>query len=244
MDSKVSPKYTVNSALSGFAAKGTTIRNGYHPQPNRRRRRSGCSCFSFCLWTTVAILVLLLLAGISGVIFYILYSPHRPVFAVTSLNLSYLNATSSAVNSKFNLTVTARNPNKKLVYFFNPISTTIFADGISTGHGSFPSFVHRTRNTTVLRSVIVGSSRPLEGDSVDKFRAAVRSRKGVPLKVRLDTKVRVKAGGAKSPRIRIRVTCDGLRATVPAAGKFAKTVSTAKVKCKVQTRIKVWKWSF
>lgn len=77
---------------------------------------------------------------------------------------------------------------------------------------------------------------------MDKLKSALKIKTGVPLKVRLDTKVRVKVGGVKTPRIGIRVTCDGIRVTVPAKGKSA-VASTGKAKCKVETRIKIWRWT-
>lgn len=247
MDTKVAPssKTTANGHPPAFPATkaqlyGATTRN-YRPQPTRRRHGRSCCC-SCCLWTTIAILVILLLAGLAGVVFYILYSPHRPVFTVTSLNLAYLNTTSSAVNSKLNLTITARNPNKKLIYIYTPSSITVLTNGVDIGEGTFPAFVHRTRNTTVLRSTIASKSQTLEGDEVDKLKSALKTKNGVPLTVRLDTKVRLKVGSVKTPRIGIRVTCYGIRVTVPAKGKPA-VASTGKAKCKVETRIKIWRWT-
>ncbi|OWM76572.1 NDR1/HIN1-like protein 6 [Punica granatum] len=222
---------------------GATTRSAYRPQPSRRRHRRGCCC-RCCLWTTVAFLVLLLLIAAAAAIFYALYRPQRPSFSVTSFRLAYLNTTSSGVSSKFNLTVTARNPNKKVVYIYSPTSISVLASDVDVGDGKFPAFVHGKRNSTVLRSSITSNNQPLDSDSLSKLKSALKGKNGVPLKVKLDTKVKMKAGGLKTPRIGIRVTCDGIRATVPAAGKAPAVASTANVKCKVDTRIKIWKWTF
>lgn len=224
-------------------AYGATTRSGYRPQPSRRRHRRGCCC-RCCLWTTVAVLVLIFIIIAAAGVFYLLYHPHRPSFSVTSFRLAYLNTTSSgAVNSKFNLTVTARNPNKKIEYIYSPVSIRVLATDseIDVGDGSIPSFVQGKRNSTELRSSIKSNPQPLDSDSLSKLKSAIKAKKGVQLKVKLDTKVKVKAGSLKTPRIRIRVTCDGIRTTVPASGGRPAVASTSSAKCKVDTRIKIWK---
>ncbi|PON48147.1 Late embryogenesis abundant protein [Parasponia andersonii] len=220
----------------------SNARPAYRPQPRHRRRGRCCSC---CLWTTVAILVLLLLAGVAGVIFYVIYRPQRPSFAVTSLKLSYLNLTSSSpqLDSKFDLTVTARNPNKKLVYTYDPIGISITSGDADIGDGVIPAFVHGKKNTTVLRAAITSSRRPIDASAASDLRANMKSKAGLPLKVRLDTKVKAKVGSLKTPRIGVRVSCEGIRVTPP-TGKTAATASTSKAKCKVDVRVKIWKWTF
>lgn len=84
----------------------------------------------------------------------------------------------------------------------------------------------------------------MDSSAASELRKGLKSKNGLPLKIKLDTKVKVKAGGwLKTPKIGIRVSCDGIRATPP-AGKTAATVSTSKAKCKVDVRIKIWKWTF
>ncbi|KAK3410823.1 hypothetical protein EUGRSUZ_J02856 [Eucalyptus grandis] len=184
----------------------------YRPQPmkggGRRRHRRGCCC-RCCLWTTVALLVLLLLIGAAAAVFYVLYRPQRPTFTVTSLKVSYINITtsSSTLSSKFDLTVSARNPNSKLVYIYSPTSVSV------------------------------------DSTAASALKSGLKSKNGLALKIRLETKVKVKIGGLKTPRVGIRVTCGGIRATAPAAGKSAATASTASAKCKVDTRIRIWNWT-
>ncbi|KAK4765623.1 hypothetical protein SAY86_026713 [Trapa natans] len=226
-------------------AYGATNRSGYRPQPSRRRHRRGCCC-RCCLWTTVAVLVIIFLLVAAAAVFYLLYRPHRPSFSVTSFRLAYLNTTSSgAVNSDFNLTVTARNPNKKIEYVYSPVSIRVIATDseINVGEGTIPPFAQGKRNTTVLRSTIKGNSQPLDSNSLLKLKSATKAKSSVKLKVKIDTKVKVKAGSLKTPRIGIRVTCDGITATIPASGGPATVASTANGNCKVDTRIKIWKWT-
>ncbi|XP_061982377.1 NDR1/HIN1-like protein 13 [Populus nigra] len=216
----------------------------YRPQPNRKRSRS-CCC-ACVLWTTAVIFILIVLAVIAGAIIYVLYRPHRPSFDVSGLSISSLNLTSAShLTTNINLNITARNPNKKLVYTYNPItiSVTTERDDIVVGSGSLPSFVHGTKNTTFLRAAITSSGVQLDDVSAGKLKADLKSKNGVALKLELETKVKVKMGGLKTPKVRIRVTCQGIKATVP-SGKKATAASVSNAKCKVDLRIKIWKWTF
>ncbi|XP_022777220.1 NDR1/HIN1-like protein 13 [Durio zibethinus] len=215
----------------------------YRPKPNRHSYRRSCCC-SCCLWTTVAILLLILLAAIAGAVLYVLYRPHRPTFTVSSLKVSTLNITSaSKLDTNINLNITAKNPNKKLVYIYDPITISLITnDGIDIGDGSLGSFVHGTKNTTLLKAAIT-SNQELDDTSAGKLKTALKSNNGLPLKINLDTKVKAKMGALKTPKLRTRVVCEGIKATVP-TGKSATPASTSDAKCKVDLRLKIWKWAF
>lgn len=235
------------SQLYGEATRSAA----YRPQPmkggGRRRHRRGCCC-RCCLWTTVALLVLLLLIGAAAAVFYVLYRPQRPTFTVTSLKVSYINITtsSSTLSSKFDLTVSARNPNSKLVYIYSPTSVSVVSadgGGVDLGDATIPAFVHGKKNTTVLKTSIASTGQQVDSTAASALKSGLKSKNGLALKIRLETKVKVKIGGLKTPRVGIRVTCGGIRATAPAAGKSAATASTASAKCKVDTRIRIWNWT-
>lgn len=74
------------------------------------------------------------------------------------------------------------------------------------------------------------------------MKSGMKSKSGLPLMVEMNTKVRVKMGGLKTPRVGIRVRCDGIK-VVPPAGKKAATATTADAKCEVDVRVKIWKWT-
>ncbi|KAK9281353.1 hypothetical protein L1049_004253 [Liquidambar formosana] len=234
---------TANPAFPATKAQlyGAT-RPVYRPQPHPRRQRRSCCC-SLCLWLTLLIILLLLLAAIAGAVIYVLYRPHRPDFSVTALRISQFNLTSSSqLNAKLNLTIAARNPNKKLVFYYDAMSVSVSSNGVDVSDGTVPAFVHGTKNTTALR-VLTTSAAAQQLDTTSASTLKSDMKKGLPLKVRVDTKVKVKIGGLKTTKLRIRVSCDGIEATVP-TGKSPTTASTSGSKCKVDLRIKIWKWTF
>lgn len=245
-----SGKQNANGANPAFPATKSQLygatRPAYRPTPRRHSYRRSCCC-SCCLWSTLTIILLVFLVAIAGAIVYFLYRPHRPSFTVSSLKITTLNLTSSStLVTNINLNITARNPNKELVFYYNPISVSLLTDNgndIPIGNGSFPAFVHGTKNTTLLKTSIKGNGQALDDFSASKLSSDLKSKSGLPLKIQLDTKVKVKMGAIKSPKVRIRVSCNGIKATVP-TGKTATAASTSNVNCKVDWRIKIWKWTF
>lgn len=217
-----------------------TTRPVYRPQgPPRRRRSCCCSC---CLWTTLLIILIVFLAAIAGAVLWVIYRPQRPNFSVSSLQVSEFNLTSSQLKSKFNFTLIARNPNRKITFFYDPVSISLFANGVDVGGGSFPGFVHGTKNTTTMRTVIASSGQSMDSTDVSALRSDLKNRNSLPLKILLDTKVKVKVGGTKMKKVGIRVTCNGIKLAVP-SGKTPTIASSSNFKCKVDLRIKIWKWN-
>lgn len=219
-----------------------TTRPVYRPQAlSKRRHRRSCCC-SCCLWTTLFIILILILVAIAGAVLWVLYRPHRPSFSVSSLQLSQFNLTSTGVTSKFNVTLLARNPNKKIKFFYDPINVSILSDGVDIGDGSFPSFEHGTKNTTTLKAVISSSGQSLDSTQISTLKSDLKNQNGLPLTIQLNTKVKVKVGGLKTKKIGIRVTCEGIKLAVP-TGKTPTSATTSNIKCKVDLRIKIWKWT-
>ncbi|KAG4380801.1 hypothetical protein AAZX31_15G023900 [Glycine max] len=216
----------------------------YRPQPHHRRRSRRRCCCTFFFWLILTVLILLLLIGVAGTVFYLLYRPHHPTFTVTSLKLSYLNLTSSSntLNSRFDITVSATNPNKKILFAYDPTSITILSGDIDVGDGTVPGFQHPKKNTTLIKASILSSGHALQSDEASRLKSSMKSKNGLPLKVNLETKVKAKMGNLKTPKVGIRVSCDGIRVTLP-SGKKPATASTSNAKCDVDVRFKIWKWT-
>ncbi|CAL5439513.1 unnamed protein product [Camellia sinensis] len=232
-----------NSAFPATKAQMyNAARPAYRPPPRKRSRRS--SCCSCCLWTTIAVVIIVFLAAVAAAIFYVLYRPQRPTFSLSSFQISQFNLTSSSqLTSKFNLTIEARNPNKKLVFFYEPISVSVFADGVDVGDGSIPAFEQSTKNTTALTTIIGFTGQTMDSTAISVVNSDLKNKNSLPLKIQIDTKIQAKIGKMKTKKIGIRIVCDGIKATVP-TGKTATTAATASAKCTVDLRIKIWKWTF
>ncbi|KVH91421.1 NDR1/HIN1-like protein 26 [Cynara cardunculus var. scolymus] len=235
-------------------------RHPYRPNPNiyhRNHRRSYfCLC---CFWSILIIILLLLLATIAGCILYLLYRPHRPTFSITSLKISQFNLTTTAddtthLTSRLNLTLSTKNPNKKVVFYYDPIAITCLSDETQIANGSFPdSFASNPNNITVIRSSLYSNSLLLETTTVNQIRSDLKKKSGLPLKILLDTEARVKIESIRSKKVGIRIECEGIHSLIPKGGGGGKsrnssassvTATVSDAKCKVDLRIKIWKWTF
>ncbi|MCD7465816.1 hypothetical protein HAX54_001985 [Datura stramonium] len=229
------PAFPANKAQLYNAARPT-----YRPMPppRRKHRRSCCCCC--CLFITCLIVTVILLAAIAGAIFWVIYRPQRPSFSVQSLQVSQFNLTSTKLASKFNLTVIARNPNKKISFFYDPINISFNSDDVDIGDGSIPAFMHDTKSTKTLKTGVSSPKQNLDDSAISTLRSKLKNKNTLPLEIKLDTKVKVKVGSLKTKKVGIRVKCDGIKISVP-SGKTPTKATTSDVKCKVDLRIKIWK---
>ncbi|KAE8693593.1 putative Leucine-rich repeat transmembrane protein kinase family protein [Hibiscus syriacus] len=232
-----------------------TARLPYRPAPSRNRRRqyrprrNYCCCC--CFWIMLIVLILALLVGITGTVLYVLYRPHRPSFTLASLRVHRLklktaaDGSSSHLSTFFNLTLSSKNPNSHLSFSYDPfVVSCVTSNGdVLIGNGTLPAFVSDSKDESTFRGVAMAASMDLDAETVNELRPELKQGSGVLLKVEMDTKVTAKAGGLKSKKVGIRVTCDGVKGAVP-KGKSPAVANVAGAKCKVDLRIKIWKWTF
>lgn len=196
----------------------------YRPQQGgAKRRRGGRSCpFSCCccfFWTVLVILLLAFVAAVVGGAFYLLYRPHRPAFTlsvanVTKLSLSSSSATAPALTDAIDVTLTARNPNKKLVYFYDDFTVTAAtaANSVPLGEASVPGFAHEAGNITVIKATVSAAALAIDPTASSDIKKSGE----FPITLDLETKAGVKVGGLKTKKIGIQVHCDGIKVTAPA----------------------------
>ncbi|KAL4560047.1 hypothetical protein LXL04_032195 [Taraxacum kok-saghyz] len=223
----------VNSPLPASKAQPyNAARPVYRPHPHRSRRSCYCYC---CLWIIFIILLSAIICALASGVLYFLYRPHRPSFTISSLRLSQFNLTSSnQLTTRFDFTVVARNPNKKIVFYYDPVPVSIHSQGVDVGDGLIPGFVSAKKSTTTLRTFVRGQSVVENGE----FKSDLK-KKSLPLKIEMGAKVKVKIGSRTTKRAHVRVVCDGIKAAVPTG----ESVRMPDAKCKVDLRIKIWKWT-
>ncbi|KAK1436044.1 hypothetical protein QVD17_01819 [Tagetes erecta] len=238
-----------------------------HNQNNRRyptkfhhkRRHNSRRCFCLCcFWSILIIILILILATVSGTVLYLLYRPHRPSFSIASLKISQFNLTTAIdgttqLTSKLNLTISAKNPNSKIIFHYDPIAISCLTDETEIANGLFgTSFVSDPNNITIIRSSLSSNALLLETEAVKRIRSDLKRRAGLMLKVLLDTQTIVKFESFRSKKFGIRIECVGIRSVILKTGgrksnsssSSSVTVSVDDAKCEVDFRIKIWKWSF
>ncbi|KAJ7958361.1 Late embryogenesis abundant protein [Quillaja saponaria] len=224
-------------------------RQHYRPQSqyHRRSRSNRNLCCCCCFWTILILLALALLASIVGAALYILYRPHRPEFSITNLRIAKMKLaispdSTSHLTSLLNLTLIAKNPNNHLIFYYDPFTVTSLSNSVQIGNGSLPAFTSDKKNETSFRAIILSDSQDLDTDSVTSLRSDLK-KKGFPIKIQMDTRVKLKMEWLKLKKVGIRVTCEGIKGFVP-NGKSPSVASVSDTKCKVDLRVKVWKFTF
>ncbi|XP_074289260.1 uncharacterized protein LOC141614413 [Silene latifolia] len=127
------------------------------------------------------------------------------------------------------------------------MTLTITSAGVESGNGSAPGFTHVAGNTTVLHVTVASdATRDLDSESVSRLRSDLKKKVGFPVSVELDTMVHLQMGNVKTKKVGVRVTCDGVKGFQPknATSKVGTLGTTSSAKCKVDLRIKIWKFTF
>lgn len=255
MATKPSGTTTTTTPTTNPTMKNQTYKPKVIPyRPNRRHnRRRHCNCRRcFCLccfWSVLIIFSILVLAAIAGAIFYVLYHPQLPSFAISSLKISQFNLTTTSddttkLTTKFNITLSTKNKNKKLIYTYDPIVLTAESTNqIVLGNGIFPGFISIPNNVTNIHSTLSMVSQDLDVDSVSTLKSELKRKNGLPVKILLDTKMVVQMDKLKSKKVGIRVTCDNIHGLIP-KGKIPTVASITNAKCKFDLRIKILRWTF
>ncbi|XP_051136960.1 uncharacterized protein LOC127255472 [Andrographis paniculata] len=233
-------------------------RNPYRPAPagrSRHKRRQfscrRCTCLT-CFWSILILIAVLLLAAIAGAAFYALYHPRRPVFSVTAVKIAAFSLATAAADdstrltAKINVTLAARNPNKKITFVYDPISVTVFSNSVNISSGGAGGFTNSPDGVAAVHAAVGVASQLLDADAVKSLKSGMnRPRKGLPIEIVADTTVGVKIDKVKMKKIGIRVRCDGIRGFVPKGKKvIPAAANTAGAKCTVDLRFKVFKWIF
>ncbi|KAI3845564.1 hypothetical protein MKX03_019713 [Papaver bracteatum] len=242
----------------------------YRPLPrhHRRRRNYCCACF---LWSTFILIGIILLAAIAGGVIYSIYQPKKPSFSLTALKITQFNITNSKsddtahLNSKLNLTILAKSDNKDMIYYFNPMNVSVTPQNhpdVEIGSGSVPDFILGTHNRTSLRFVLSDSDILLQDPATaNSLKSDLKKKNAFPIKVRLNTKVKVKMGVFNTRKVGLQVTCEHIKilsetktitqvSKVKGGKNTTSSVTTwnldekSSVNCKFNLRIKIWKWTF
>jgi hypothetical protein len=139
----------------------------------------------------------------------VLYHPQRPQFWVSSLRIAKLNLTTAADSSSLlNLTLSSKNPNSHITFFYDPFTLScLFFDSVQIANGSIPAFTSDKKNETSSIAILTAST-DLDTELVTSLRSDLNRKSSVPMKIQMDTKVKVKLGGLRSKKVGIRVSSD------------------------------------
>ncbi|KAJ6831026.1 uncharacterized protein M6B38_351590 [Iris pallida] len=175
-------------------------------RPPKRRRSCFCKC---CCWTLLSIILLIVLVFAAAGILYLVFDPKIPKYSIDRLRVSAfdIDMASFTARATFSVTVTSKNPNKRIgIYYEGGSRLSVLYSGTTLCSGSFPVFYQGHRNTSVVTVALTGE--PQMGSSLLAALQQQQQTGNVPLEFRGDVPVRVKLGELKLRKVTSKVRCD------------------------------------
>ncbi|XP_009418272.3 NDR1/HIN1-like protein 6 [Musa acuminata AAA Group] len=201
-----------------------------HSRPPRKRRSRCCTCLC---WSLLAIVILIVVIAVAAGVLYLVFRPKIPKYSVDRLAVSSFAVDDNAtVAVTFNVTVTARNPNRRIGIYYqggSDLSAWYTDERLCTG--SFPAFYQGHRNTTVLHVLLAGEAKI--GNELLTELQQQQQTGTIPLAVRGVVPVRVKLGKLKLWKVRFKVRCSLVVNSLSANGDVSIRSSSCKFKLKL-----------
>lgn len=182
-------------------------RRGYRNRSSAAVLKGGGGGRAICTF----LITFLVLAGITALILWLVYRPHKPKFRVVSAAVFDLNATSPPfLSATMQFTLTTRNSNRRVSFFYDQLSAFVsYKNQAITPPVMLPPLYHGTKSTVVMSPVLGGASVPVSPE-VSNGLAMDEAYGVVALRLVLLGKLRYKAGAIRTGRYGIYVECDVL----------------------------------
>ncbi|KAL5574358.1 hypothetical protein UlMin_023955 [Ulmus minor] len=176
-----------------------------HSKPPKRR-----SCLRKCLcWTVFLIILQIILVAIAGGILYLVFRPKLPKYSVDKLQITQFNLSNvdQSLSATFDVTIKARNPNKKIgIYYEGGSRISVFYTGTKLAEGALPKFYQGHRNTTEIVVPLTGQT-PNAGQLIGALQTDQQQNGFVPITLRVRQPVRIKLGKLKLFKVKFLVRC-------------------------------------
>ncbi|MQM18928.1 hypothetical protein Taro_051927, partial [Colocasia esculenta] len=190
---------------------------GYRYSPTHSAARSLC----------LGLVILLLLAGITALVLYLVYRPSKPRFAVVSAAVYALSSTPAptTVTASMQFTVVIRNPNDRSSVAYDRLAAYVTNRGEAiTPPAPLPPLV-QGRDSTVAVSPALGGAPVPVSSAVAGGLAADQAYGAAALRLVVMGRLRYKAGPFRSAWTHVFVRCDllvgvrrGVQGQVPILG--------------------------
>lgn len=157
------------------------------------------------------IVVFLLLAGITALIVWLVYRPHRPRFTVVGAAIYELNTTSPPIiSTTMQFTIVSRNPNRRVSIYYDRLSAFVsYRSQAITQQVMLPPLYQEKHSTVAMSPILGGGMVPV---SVEVANGLVMDQAYgvVGLRLVLLGRLRWKAGVIKTGHYGVYVKCDML----------------------------------
>ncbi|KAG0629675.1 hypothetical protein M758_1G121300 [Ceratodon purpureus] len=202
-----------------------------------RRKSSSCS-LCYCLSFFFSFLVILLiLAGLTVFIIYVVFQPKLPKATIQNVAITKFNLTNRSggplktladlknpvLNANIAFTIQVENPNEKLGIHFRDVSVIVAYNGTEFAHSFVAPFFQGKKTTSEVVANLKASSAPLSESQGKELQIAINQH-DIPLSARINVGAALQIGSWVIPPGHIHVACN-LRASPPTAPQGAKLLS-------------------
>lgn len=164
------------------------------------------------------LVIFLVLAGITTLVVWLVYRPHKPKFTVVGAAIYDLNtSTPPFISTTMQFTIVTRNPNDRVSIYYDHLSAFVsYKNQAITPPMMLPPLYHDKDSTVALSPVLGGGTGGAGGGSVPVSPEVANGLLAdqdygvVALKLVLLGKLRWKAGAIKTGWYGIYVKCDML----------------------------------
>ncbi|XP_054784987.1 NDR1/HIN1-like protein 12 [Prosopis cineraria] len=162
-------------------------------------KRALCSCIT----------IFLLLAGITLLVLWFVYRPHKPRFTVVGAAVYGLNATAPPyLTTSLQFTLLIRNPNRRLSIYFDRLSAVVlYRNEAITAPMMLPPLYMKRRSMVSVSPMIGGSPVAVSAEIANGL-AADESYGVVGVRVVVQGRLRWKAGAIRTGHYGVYVKCD------------------------------------
>ena len=211
----ISLSFTSTLSHIAMGEKQPHLNGAYHgpsvPPPSRSYRHRGYCC---CLILEV-IFQLIVVTGLSILVFWLIFHPSRVEFHVTDASLTQINSITSNNNSanmlyyNLSLNVTIRNPNEKIGIYYDRFEANAFYVGQRFSTEALAPFYQGHKNTTVLSPVFIGQQLLLLGSNELSVLDSEKKSPGVfDIHVKFYLWIRFELGNVLTCRIKPNINCE------------------------------------
>ncbi|KAL2506962.1 Late embryogenesis abundant (LEA) hydroxyproline-rich glycoprotein family [Forsythia ovata] len=195
----------------------------YHPDPYSARRAT-------CLRRIFAFVIgLIIIFGTITFIVWLVLRPQVPEFRVDSFSVSnFTVGNNSLVSFTSEVSLTARNPNKKMRLDYDHIEAVVFYKSESLADTTIPPFSQDTKSETSIKANFAAAGSYVDNRVVGGINGDRSKNGNVEFNLRMLSRVKFEAKAWRMRRRFLKVFCGDLVVGIPSNGRSGTLTSGPK----------------
>ncbi|KAH7564714.1 hypothetical protein JRO89_XS09G0010900 [Xanthoceras sorbifolium] len=200
----IPPKQTMSEAMSD--------------RPGRGYRSLWYTC---CVWTCLAVFIVLVIALIIGLVSMSLLRATVPAIAVNALSFPQLQISSSSkqklLTADVNMTFEVTNNNKRAVLNIHPLTIDVSYENLNIGRAKTRGFSLKTQKPYTMNTYTSVVKRNVDDSNTEQFETNIRAKQLV-VDIELTGSMGISYGRLTLNGLPMTVKCEGLQQAVFSSG--------------------------